>query len=140
MLGNARLVAAGHQTEDLGDLGQRKRLEKDVTCAAGQQLFLSMLPQIAAHETALDVRIDGSQDRLVVHYGRIPPAADRGRQALRHVAAGDPEEPGEFGGVRDAADRMVEAGVEDVQKSCANRRWQEARELESGVRVFDLTA
>ena len=36
--------------------------------------------------------------------------------------------------------RLWEAGVEDVQITCAHRRWPEARELESGVRVFDLTA
>jgi NTE family protein len=41
---------------------------------------------------------------------------------------------------RAAVRRLWEAGAEDVRKTCAHRRWQEARELESGVRVFDLTA
>ena len=36
--------------------------------------------------------------------------------------------------------RLWEAGLEDVRTSCSHSRWQEARALESGVRVFDLTA
>jgi len=41
---------------------------------------------------------------------------------------------------RSSMQRLWEAGLEDVRLSCAHREWQEARALESGVRVFDLTA
>jgi NTE family protein len=34
--------------------------------------------------------------------------------------------------------RLWEAGAEDVRRTCAHARWEEARQLESGVRVFDL--
>ena len=34
--------------------------------------------------------------------------------------------------------QLWEAGLEDVRRTCANREWRKARELVSGVRVFDL--
>jgi NTE family protein len=34
--------------------------------------------------------------------------------------------------------QLWEAGLEDVRRTCANREWLKARELVSGVRVFDL--
>jgi NTE family protein len=34
--------------------------------------------------------------------------------------------------------QLWEAGLEDVRRSCSNREWLRARELVSGVRVFDL--
>ena len=41
---------------------------------------------------------------------------------------------------RASMERLWEAGLDDVRLSCSSARWQEAREIESGVRVFDLTA
>jgi NTE family protein len=34
--------------------------------------------------------------------------------------------------------QLWEAGLEDVRRTCSNREWLKARELVSGVRVFDL--
>jgi NTE family protein len=34
--------------------------------------------------------------------------------------------------------RLWEAGLEDVRRTCSHRQWREAREIETGVRVFDL--
>jgi NTE family protein len=41
---------------------------------------------------------------------------------------------------RASMQRLWEAGLDDVRLSCSHRRWQEAQQIESGVRVFDLTA
>ncbi len=41
---------------------------------------------------------------------------------------------------RASMQRLWEAGLEDVRLSCSHRRWREARAIESGVRVFDLSA
>ena len=41
---------------------------------------------------------------------------------------------------RASMQRLWEAGLDDVRLTCSHHRWQEARQIESGVRVFDLTA
>jgi len=41
---------------------------------------------------------------------------------------------------RATMERLWEAGLDDVRLSCSHRRWDEARALEDGVRIFDLTA
>lgn len=41
---------------------------------------------------------------------------------------------------RATMERLWEAGLDDVRLSCSNQRWQDARSLEDGVRIFDLTA
>jgi NTE family protein len=41
---------------------------------------------------------------------------------------------------RASMERLWEAGLDDVRLSCSHARWQEARQVEDGVRVFDLTA
>jgi len=39
---------------------------------------------------------------------------------------------------RTTIQQLWEAGLEDVRRTCSNREWLKARELVSGVRVFDL--
>ena len=39
---------------------------------------------------------------------------------------------------RTTVQQLWEAGLEDVRRTCSNRAWLKARELVSGVRVFDL--
>jgi NTE family protein len=41
---------------------------------------------------------------------------------------------------RATMERLWEAGLDDVRLSCSHQRWQQARSLEDGVRIFDLTA
>jgi NTE family protein len=41
---------------------------------------------------------------------------------------------------RASMQRLWEAGLDDVRLICSHDRWQEARQIEGGVRVFDLTA
>jgi len=41
---------------------------------------------------------------------------------------------------RATMERLWEAGLDDVRLSCSHQRWEEARSLEDGVRIFDLTA
>ena len=41
---------------------------------------------------------------------------------------------------RAAAERLWEAGLDDVRVSCSHHRWEEARNAWDGVRIFDLTA
>jgi len=35
--------------------------------------------------------------------------------------------------------QLWEAGLDDVRRACARRKWLEAREVVNGVRVFDLS-
>ena len=39
---------------------------------------------------------------------------------------------------RATVQQLWEAGLEDVRRTCSHRAWQKAREVESGIRVFDL--
>jgi NTE family protein len=41
---------------------------------------------------------------------------------------------------RATMERLWEGGLDDVRLSCSHHRWEEARSLEDGVRIFDLTA
>ncbi len=41
---------------------------------------------------------------------------------------------------RATMERLWEAGLDDVRLSCSHQRWEQARALEDGVRIFDLTA
>ncbi|HUH94444.1 MAG TPA: patatin-like phospholipase family protein [Casimicrobiaceae bacterium] len=41
---------------------------------------------------------------------------------------------------RATMEQLWEAGLDDVRLSCSHKRWEEARSLEDGVRIFDLTA
>ena len=75
-------------------------------------------------------------------YLRLQPLCDHKRQITiahlinRRFAHSTSSKDYEFS--RTTVQQLWDAGLEDVRRTCSHLAWQNAREVESGIRVFDL--
>ena len=75
-------------------------------------------------------------------YLRLQPLCDHRRQITiahlinRRFAHSTSSKDYEFS--RTTVQQLWDAGLEDVRRTCSHLAWQNAREVESGIRVFDL--
>jgi NTE family protein len=75
-------------------------------------------------------------------YKRLQPLCQHRRQITiahlinRRFAHSTSSKDYEFS--RTTVRQLWDAGLEDVRRTCSHRAWRNAREVESGIRVFDL--
>jgi NTE family protein len=77
-------------------------------------------------------------------YKRLQPLCQHPRQITiahlinRRFAHSTSSKDYEFS--RTTVRQLWDAGLEDVRRTCSHRAWQKAREVETGIRVFDLAS